>query len=266
MESAPHAPVAWPLDAQFGRASAGKIGMWIFLLSDALCFAGLLVTYGMLRGGSSVWRNPGEPPLGIPFTALLTFLLVCSSVTMVFAHDAALNGQRKRAAVLLGLTALGGALFLLGQYAEYVGILHPGLTKEGLVFGRSAYASTFYVITGFHGMHVFSGVVYLVVTLARWLRSSATAAQIELLGLFWHFVDLIWIFVFAVVYLMPVGDTAVVLALIALAVAQAACVALYFMNLKRETRWLKLTVAIPLLTAVIYALVLISEAAWRRLS
>src|SRR6266850_527007 len=83
----------WPQDAQFGRASAGKIAMWIFLVSDGLSFAGLLLAY-----------------------------------------EAALRGERKRTALLLGLTALGGALFLLGQYSEYFGILHPGLTKEGLVF------------------------------------------------------------------------------------------------------------------------------------
>jgi len=194
-----------PQDPQFGRASAGKIAMWIFLVSDGLSFAGLLLAYGILRGESLVWRHPDEPALGVAFTAGLTFLLICSSVTMVFAYEAALHRDRKRAALLLGLTALGGALFLLGQYSEYFGILHPGLTKEGLVFGQSAYASTFYVITSFHGAHVFSGTVYILVTLIRWLRGNATAAQIELLGLFWHFVDLVWILVFTIVYLIPTG-------------------------------------------------------------
>lgn len=197
--------VVWPQDPQFGRASAGKIAMWIFLVSDGLSFAGLLLAYGILRGESLVWRHPDEPALGIAFTAGLTFLLICSSVTMVFGYEAALHGQRTRAAVFLGLTALGGALFLLGQYTEYFGILHPGLTREGLVFGQSAYASTFYVITSFHGAHVLSGTVFILVTLVRWLRGKATAAQIELLGLFWHFVDLVWILVFTIVYLIPTG-------------------------------------------------------------
>ena len=195
----------WPQDPQFGRASAGKIAMWIFLVSDGLSFAGLLLSYGILRGESEVWRHPDEPALGVAFTAGLTFLLICSSVTMVFAYEAALRGERERTALFLGLTALGGALFLLGQYSEYFGILHPGLTKEGLVFGQSAYASTFYVITSFHGAHVFSGTAYILVTLVRWLRGRATAAQIELLGLFWHFVDLVWILVFTIVYLIPTG-------------------------------------------------------------
>jgi cytochrome c oxidase subunit III len=195
----------WPRDAQFGVASAGKIGMWIFLVSDGLSFAGLLLAYGILRGESAVWRHPDEPALGIAFTAGLTFLLICSSVTMVFAYEAAQQGKRGQAAALLGATALGGALFLLGQYSEYFGILHPGLTKEGLVFGKSAYASTFYVITSFHGAHVFTGTVYILITLWRWLRGKATAGQIELLGLFWHFVDLVWILVFTIVYLIPTG-------------------------------------------------------------
>ncbi len=196
-------PVAWPSDAQYGTATSGKIGMWIFLLSDALSFAGLLLAYGILRGGSAVWHHPGEPSLGINFTAGLTFLLICSSVTMVLAYAAATEGNRRHAALWLAATALGGILFLTGQYNEYFGILHPGLTKEGLVFGQSAYASTFYVITSFHGAHVFSGVCYITVTLVQWLRGKTDAGHIELLGLFWHFVDLIWILVFTFVYLIP---------------------------------------------------------------
>lgn len=179
--------------------------MWIFLVSDGLSFAGLLLAYGILRGESQVWRHPGEPDLGIAFTAGLTFLLICSSVTMVFAFEAAERNQRGRAAALLGATALGGVLFLLGQYSEYFGILHPGLTREGLVFGQSAYASTFYVVTGFHGMHVLAGTLYILITLGRFLKGTASAAQIELLGLFWHFVDLVWILVFTIVYLIPAG-------------------------------------------------------------
>jgi cytochrome c oxidase subunit 3 len=196
-------PAAWPRDAQYGTATPGKIGMWIFLLSDALSFGGLLLAYGILRGGSDVWHHPGEPHLGVNFTAGLTFLLICSSVTMVLAYAAAAEGRRSQASLFLALTALGGILFLVGQYHEYFGIWHPGLTKEGLVFGQSAYASTFYVTTSFHGMHVFSGVLYILITLVRNVRGRATANDIELLGLFWHFVDLIWILVFTFIYLIP---------------------------------------------------------------
>jgi heme/copper-type cytochrome/quinol oxidase subunit 3 len=175
--------------------------MWIFLLSDALSFAGLLLAYGILRGGSTVWHHPGEPELGIPFTAGLTFLLICSSVTMVLAYAAAVEGKRNQLCLFLGLTALGGLLFLCGQAKEYNGLIH-----EGLVFGRSAYASTFYVITSFHGFHVLTGTVYLTVMLIRSAMGKydhGNYNHIEIVGLFWHFVDLIWILVFTFVYLVP---------------------------------------------------------------
>src|SRR3954467_13570947 len=139
-------PIDGPDDAQYGKASAGKIGMWIFLLSDAFSFGGLLLAYGILRGGAKVWHDPAlhEPRLGIPFTAALTFLLICSSVTMVLAHAAAVEGNRKKLVQYLALTALGGALFLCGQAQEYFGIFNGGhgLIEEGLKFGASARANT----------------------------------------------------------------------------------------------------------------------------
>jgi cytochrome c oxidase subunit III len=202
-----HATTAvWPPDRQFGAARPAKLAMWIFLLSDWLSFAGLLLGYGILRAESTTWHHPGEPSLNIPFTALLTLVLAVSSVTIIRAYDDAASGNRQGSIRWLALTALGGVLFLLGQYAEWVGILHPGLMKEGLVFGQSAYASTFYVITGFHGLHVIAGVLYLLITLARSMRGVATANEVELLGLFWHFVDFVWNIVFVLVYLIPTGS------------------------------------------------------------
>jgi len=197
--------VVWPQDPQFATASAGKIAMWIFLVSDAFSFFGLLLAYGILRGETTAWHHPGEPDLSVVLGALLTAVLIASSVSMIFAYDAALRGDRRQTSIFLGLTTSLGIAFLIGQYAEYFGILHPGLSKEGLVFGSSAYASTFYVITSFHALHVFTGVVYISITLLRNALGRATAGQIELLGLFWHFVDLIWIFVFTLLYLIPVG-------------------------------------------------------------
>ncbi len=191
-------PVTWPLDAQYGAATPGKIGMWIFLVSDAFAFGGLLIAQGILRSGRPEWVLPGEPKLGIPFTAALTFLLISTSFTNVMAWAAAAEGRRRAAAVLLAVTALGGALFILGQYHEW-----SGLIREGLVLGRSARASTFYVITGFHGLHVTAGVLYILAVLAQYQRGRATAHHVELLGLYWCFVDFVWIFVFSFVYLMP---------------------------------------------------------------
>jgi cytochrome c oxidase subunit 3 len=196
----------WPPDAQFGTASLGKIGMWFFLCSDALSFGGLLLAYGILRGQSTQWHHAGEPQLGINFTAGLTFLLICSSVTMVLAHAAAVENKRKEMLMFLGLTILGGVLFLTGQFKEYFGIGGPGLIDEGLVFGHSAYASTFYLITSFHGAHVTTGVIYLSVIFVRALLGQFEGGKhnhIEIAGLFWHFVDLVWIIVFTFVYLVP---------------------------------------------------------------
>lgn len=189
-----------------GRASGLKLGMWLFLISDAFSFGGLLISYGMLRASAATWKQPGEPELGISFTAGLTFLLICSSVTMVFAVAAAKAGKRRQLITYLFLTALGGVLFLVGQYNEYFGIGHPGLIAEGLIFGKSHRATTFYAITSFHGLHVFTGVVYLTVTLLRALRGRYDGGRhdgVEVAGLFWHFVDLVWILVFTFVYLIP---------------------------------------------------------------
>jgi len=208
-----HGPIDYPDDPQYGKATLGKVGMWIFLLSDAFSFGGLLLAYGILRGGSKVWRDPNlvdalghhEPRLGINFTAGLTFLLICSSVTMVLAHAAAVEGKRKETVKFLCLTILGGILFLCGQYQEYFGIWSEGLTHEGLHFGASHYATTFFVTTSFHGMHVFTGVTYLTVIMVRTAMGKYDGGDhnhIEVVGLFWHFVDLIWILVFTFIYLL----------------------------------------------------------------
>jgi cytochrome c oxidase subunit 3 len=201
-----HHDIVYPKDQQFGMATPGKIAMWFFLCSDGFSFSGLLLAYGILRGSSTQWHHPGEPELGINFTAGLTFLLICSSVTMVLAHAAAVEGKRKDLIKYLALTILGGVLFLTGQYKEYFGIGGPGLVEEGLVFGHSAYASTFYVVTSFHGCHVFAGVCYLTIILINAIRGKYDGgrhSQVELVGLFWHFVDLVWILVFTFIYLIP---------------------------------------------------------------
>jgi heme/copper-type cytochrome/quinol oxidase subunit 3 len=212
----PPRPEDWPIDRHYGRATSAKVGMWIFLLSDALMFAGLLLAYGILRGGSEYWQCTPElaqrigcavePELGINFTAGLTFLLICSSVSMVLTYAAIIERNRKQAMFWMAMTVLGGVLFLTGQYQEYFGIVHDGLSKTGLVFGATHYATTFYCITSFHGAHVFTGTVINLVMLIRIARGrydDGNENHIEVCGLFWHFVDLIWIVVFTVVYLIP---------------------------------------------------------------
>ena len=211
-------PTDWPDEEMMGNASAGKVGMWLFLISDALMFGGFLLAYGLVRGGQEYWVCTAEraaelgcivePILGINFTAGLTFLLICSSVSMVMAFAACQDGDRQKTLKWLAWTILGGLLFLCGQYYEYFGfgMAGHGLYPEGLIFGQSAYATTFYLITSFHGAHVLSGVIYLTVIFFRTRRGDfddGYTSEVELVGLFWHFVDLVWILVFTLVYLIP---------------------------------------------------------------
>jgi heme/copper-type cytochrome/quinol oxidase subunit 3 len=208
--------LVYPEDPLYSRITAGKVGMWCFLLSDGFSFGGLLLAYGILRGGSDYWGCVGEqvvakfgctpePHLGINFTALLTFILICSSVSMVLAHAAAVEGDRTGTLKWLGVTIIGGLMFLCGQFQEYWGIVGHGLIGEGLAFGKSHYATTFFCITGFHGMHVTTGVLYLTGVLVGTAFGKTDANTIEVAGLFWHFVDLVWILVFTFVYLIPQG-------------------------------------------------------------
>jgi len=129
---------------------------------------------------------------------------------MVLAHAAAVEGNRKKLVGFLGLTILGGCLFLCGQMQEYFGIFHSlglgeGLIAEGLHFGASSYANTFFVVTSFHGCHVLAGTIYLTVMCIRSAMGKYDGGKhdhIEILGLFWHFVDLVWILVFTFIYLL----------------------------------------------------------------
>lgn len=183
----------------------GKLMMWVFLCSDAMSFAGLLATYGAVRLGSSDWPNPATV-LDVPLTAVNTFILICSSVTMVKALSAIRHGNRKGLVLWLAGTILGGSIFLGIQAYEWTHLIHEGLTIQGNPFGISTlFGATFFVLTGFHGCHVLSGVIYLFCILIRGARGAYTAennSSVEIAGLYWHFVDLIWILVFTFVYLI----------------------------------------------------------------
>lgn len=195
-----------PEDRDYGAATPGKIGMWMLLLSDAFSFIGMLLSYGILRGQSDVWYPKYLPHLGINFTALMTFVLICSSVSMVMAHAACVDNDRKGTVKWLSLTVLGGLFFLGGQVYEYQHLIHQGFIFGQSLVGESRYASTFYMVTAFHGLHVFTGVCYLTVTLIKASRGkydNGNHSPVELAGLFWHFVDLVWILVFTFIYLVP---------------------------------------------------------------
>jgi heme/copper-type cytochrome/quinol oxidase subunit 3 len=193
--------------------SLGKLGMWLFLISDAMSFGALLAAYGAIRAGAAEWAPPSEV-LGINLTAFMTFLLICSSVTMVKALEAIQNGDRGRMCDFLALTILGGVIFLGLQAYEWTALIKHGLTlttipHHGLsgaeISGSALFGPTFFAITGFHGAHVTGGVIYLACLLRHGWNDHYTADynhKVEIAGLYWHFVDLVWIMVFTFVYLL----------------------------------------------------------------
>jgi heme/copper-type cytochrome/quinol oxidase subunit 3 len=199
--------VSEPAESPLTPESWGKLGMWIFLVGDAMGFGTLLAGYGAMRYGSADWPNP-YVHLGINLTAFMTFLLICSSVTMVKGLEAVKLRDRSKAKMYLALTALGGAGFLGLQAYEWTKLIGEGLKVWGNPWGASLFGTTFFIITGFHGLHVTGGVIYLIVMLfvvskpTNVLGSGWTYNVVEITGLYWHFVDLIWIMVFTFIYLI----------------------------------------------------------------
>ncbi|MBI2543877.1 MAG: cytochrome c oxidase subunit 3 [Candidatus Rokubacteria bacterium] len=186
-------PGAEPAEAPLTPESWGKLGMWIFLVGDAMGFGTLLAGYGAMRYGSADWPNPYEY-LGISLTAFMTFLLICSSVTMVKALEAIKLEKPANTRLFLGLQAF-----------EWTKLITEGLKIYGNPWGASLFGTTFFIITGFHGAHVTGGVIYLSTILAVVGRSHNTARNYmltEVAGLYWHFVDLVWIMVFTFIYLL----------------------------------------------------------------
>ena len=200
-----------------------KLGMWIFLASEVMFFGALIGTYIILRFSvSEPWAAPGAV-LAVPLTAMNTFLLICSSVSMVKAFAAIAAGDQAKMRFWLVATILAGAAFVGVQVYEYVSLVGHGFTpagyREGSELAEKAladpvkygaataglYGSTFFTMTGFHGFHVTCGVVsmtYLYFTKARPGKYTAQDYRgIEAVGLYWHFVDLVWIVLFTIVYL-----------------------------------------------------------------
>jgi heme/copper-type cytochrome/quinol oxidase subunit 3 len=194
-----------PAESPLTPESWGKLGMWVFLAADAMSFGGLLAGYGALRAGAIDWPNPSEV-LGISLTAFMTFLLICSSLTMVKALSAIRHGNRAGMRNYLLLTILAGVIFLGLQAYEWNHLIHGlGIGFASNPFGNYLFGTTFFAITGFHGAHVTAGVIYLTIIVINNMRGKYSADNfngVELVGLYWHFVDLIWILVFTFVYLL----------------------------------------------------------------
>jgi heme/copper-type cytochrome/quinol oxidase subunit 3 len=190
-------------DEQFGKASIGKLAMWIFLVTDAMSFSGFLLAYAVLRS-TMHWPHPADY-LGINLSGFATFLLVCSSVSMVMSIDGCKRKDRKAMLNWLMATIIGGACFLGIQAYEYSHLVAHGMTLSKFAHGNNLFASTFYIVTGFHGLHVLTGVIYLICEYRLAYLGhydNGDYNRLEILGLFWHFVDLVWILVFTFIYLL----------------------------------------------------------------
>ena len=176
-----------------------KVMMWAFIGSDCLFFASLVSTYLLYRGKSVVGPYPYEV-LNIPYTSVSAFVLLMSSLTMVLALGAIQRGDHTRLRIWLLATSILGCIFLGGQYFEFTVFVEQGVTLQGNLFG-----SSFFTLTSFHGLHVTFGVVILMSFFVMSLRGRLSQEQslnIELAGLYWHFVDIVWIVIFTVVYLI----------------------------------------------------------------
>jgi heme/copper-type cytochrome/quinol oxidase subunit 3 len=180
--------------------SNNKVAMWAFLGSECLLFGALISTYLLYRGRSVVGPTPKEV-YDIPYTSVSSFVLLMSSLTMVLALAAIQRGDHRRLRVWLLATALLGATFVGGQAYEFTSFY-----REGLSLHRNLFGSSFFVLTGFHGAHVTVGILMLLSLFGLSLRGKVPtekAETVELIGLYWHFVDVVWIVIFTLIYLVP---------------------------------------------------------------
>jgi cytochrome c oxidase subunit 3 len=201
----------------------GKLMMWYFLMSDAFTFGAFLISYGSIRFATNGWPDPnevfkafpgmGETRLPLVFVSLMTFILIMSSVTMVLAVAAGHRNDQKAVTKWMIPTIIGGLAFLSCQAWEWSHLhsegawwgVNPFLNADGTK-ATTNFTNFFFTITGFHGFHVFSGVIINIIMLIKNLRGDFVKRghylMIEKAGLYWHFVDLVWVFVFTCFYLL----------------------------------------------------------------
>ena len=215
----------WSSDQRtFKNVPWGKAMMWIFLLSDTFIFTCFLLSYMTVRMSTTVpWPNPSEifalsiggEPIPLILIAIMTFILISSSGTMAMAVNFGYRHDRVKSAILMLVTAAFGASFVGMQAFEWTKlIVDEGVRPWGNPFGAAQFGSTFFMITGFHGFHVSIGVIFLVIIARKVWRGDYDRGApgyftsrkgkyeaVEIMGLYWHFVDLVWVFIFAVFYL-----------------------------------------------------------------
>jgi heme/copper-type cytochrome/quinol oxidase subunit 3 len=183
--------------------SNNKLAIWVFLASESLFFGAFIATYFLYRGRDAQFLKGPTPDklLNIPFTSVTSFVLLMSSLTMVLALAAIQRADHRRFRIWLLATALFGMTFIGGQVYEFTEFY-----RQGLHLGTNMFGTTFFVLTGLHGAHVTIGIVWL---LSIWGRSvqgrlgPERAEAVEIAGLYWHFVDVVWIFIFTAIYLIP---------------------------------------------------------------
>jgi heme/copper-type cytochrome/quinol oxidase subunit 3 len=194
-------PKGVPSHATSTGISNEKLAMWVFLGSDCLLFGGLISTYLLLRHRSVAGPTPKEV-FDIPFTSVSSFVLLFSSLTMALAVGAIHRGDIRRCQVFLVMTGLLGGTFIAGQVYEFTSFVK----HEHLGYTTNIFGSAFYTLTGFHGAHVSVGIIFLLSLFVMSVRGKLgpeKAETVEIFGLYWHFVDIVWILIFTIVYLIP---------------------------------------------------------------
>src|ERR1700681_70678 len=182
-----------------------KLTMWLFLISDAVTFGALLFGYGYLRTASSDWPAPFKFNPSILNVMIMTVVLITSSLTMLGAVEAGKLGDKAKNSRFLWSTILHGVICAGLHIREWIGMIDEGVTLSQSPWGSPLFGATFFGITGLHLLHVISGVVGIAVISRGYSRGSLTAGHVEATGLYWHFVDLVWMFVVPLVYLLNVA-------------------------------------------------------------
>jgi cytochrome c oxidase subunit III len=183
-----------------GGISSSLLGMVLFIASEIMFFGGLFGAYFTIRSAAPEWPPPDNPHLSAGYAAVLTAVLVSSSVTMQFGVWAIRQNHQRRLIMWLAVSLVLGATFLTMQGLEYANLLEEGMTLSSGVFG-----STFYTLTGFHGAHVAGGAAFILIVLLRARSGQFTARHhdtVEMASYYWHFVDVVWIGLFSTIYLL----------------------------------------------------------------
>lgn len=178
-----------------------KVMMWLFIVTDALLFAGFLAAYGFNRLAAESWPDRTKV-FHMEFITVMTFILISSSATMATAVGGAKRGDLRTAARFVGLTLVGGLCFLGMQAYEWTTLINAGARLDSNPWGVPDFSAFFFMITGFHGTHVLIGAIILLVVAGRSMAGKISAEGVELAGLYWHFVDLVWVFIFGFFYLV----------------------------------------------------------------